>query len=69
MVAQYGAMGLGLVEAAPHELVGVLNAKLNGDGAYVGEVTVLGMVKGAAFAERFFVIFRDRSEVCVSVGG
>jgi NADP-dependent 3-hydroxy acid dehydrogenase YdfG len=81
MIAQYGAMGLGLVKATQHKLVGVLNAKLKDDGVYVGEVMVLGMVKGTAFdsghatiepaavADRFLEIYESRAEVCVTVGG
>ena len=46
---KYNQMGLGVANAAKHKLVGVLNAKLKEKGVYVGEVTVLGSVKGTAW--------------------
>src|SRR5690606_4632608 len=49
MVVQYNAMGLAIAKAAQHKLTGVLNARLAPEGVYVGEVIVLGMVKGTAF--------------------
>lgn len=42
-------MGLGVMKAAQHKLVRILNRALAEKGIYVGEVTVLGMVKGTAF--------------------
>ena len=49
MAVQWNAMGTALGKAAQHKLVGLLAAKLSADGIYVGEVVVLGMVKGTRF--------------------
>ncbi len=46
---QWNAMGLAVSKAAQHKLVGLLSAKLSPEGIYVGEIVVLGMVKGTAF--------------------
>jgi len=74
MIVQFSAMGLSLAKAAQHKLVGVLHKKLAPDGIYVGEVVVLGMVKGTAFdsgqatldpadiAENFWALYEARSE-------
>jgi len=47
--AQWGAMGLAIGKAAQHKVVGLLHQKLKADGVYVGEVVVMGSVKGTAF--------------------
>jgi hypothetical protein len=72
-------MGLAVAKAAQHKLVGVLHAKLKPEGVYVGEVTILGIVKSTAadrgngtidaatVAEKFWEISRTRSEVWVRV--
>lgn len=77
MAAQFNAMGLAVAKAAQHKLVGVLHQKLEPDGVYVGEVTVLGMVKGTPFAqgndglepadiaEAFFRLYSNRKDVWV----
>ncbi len=74
---QFGAMGLAVAKAAQHKLVGVLNHRLRSEGVYVGEVTVLGIVKGSAFdsghgtldpdaiAEKFWDIQKRREDVWV----
>jgi NAD(P)-dependent dehydrogenase (short-subunit alcohol dehydrogenase family) len=74
MIVQYRAMGLGIAKAAQHKLAGLLHHRLASEGVYVGEVLVLGMVKGTAFdtgqatltpeaiAEKFWGLFRDRTE-------
>lgn len=79
MAVQWGAMGLALAKAAQHKTVGLLHQKLAPSGVYVGEVTVMGPVKGTAFdqgnatieasavAERFWGIYEGRSEVWVSI--
>jgi short-subunit dehydrogenase len=79
LAVQSRAMGLAVAKAAQHKLVGVLHAKLKPEGVYVGEVTILGIVKGTAadrgngtidaatVAERFWEISRTRSEVWVRV--
>lgn len=43
-------MGLALANAAKHKLAGLLAARLNDDGIYVGEVMVNGAIKGTPFA-------------------
>ncbi len=42
--------GVALANAAKLKLVGLLAERLKGDGVYVGEVMVAGIVKGSAFA-------------------
>lgn len=76
---QYGAMGLSMANAAKDKLVGLLSKKLEADGVYVGQVTVLGMVKGTAFdsgnatvdprtvAEKFWSLYRARKDVRADV--
>ena len=49
MAVSWNAMGLAIGKAAQHKTVGLLSAKLSGDGVYVGEVVVMGAVKGTAF--------------------
>ncbi|MBL8685147.1 MAG: SDR family NAD(P)-dependent oxidoreductase [Myxococcales bacterium] len=80
MVAQFNAADLAIGKAAQHKLVGVLAAKLAGDGVYVGEVVVTGMVKGTAFdqgnapldpkdiAARFWEIYKARTTQSVNFG-
>lgn len=79
MAAQWGAMGIAISKAAQHKAVGLLSAKLAGDGVYVGEVVVMGMVKGTAFdsghatleassiADKFWQIYGGRTELSVQV--
>lgn len=78
MAVQYNAMGLAVAKAAQHKLVGLLRRKLAGDGIYVGEVVVLGMVKGTAFdsghatlepaaiADKFWELLEGRSTPSVN---
>ena len=80
MAAQYGSMGLAIGNAAKHKLVRMLALKLKPDGVHVGEVMVLGLVKGTAFdrgsatidptnvAKRFWDHFTQRTETTVRVG-
>ena len=80
MAAKWNAMGLAVSKAAQHKLVGLLAAKLAGTGVYVGEVVVLGMVKGTAFdqgaatlepaaiADQFWALYTQRTELTVQVG-
>ena len=73
---QSNSMGLSIANSAKHKLVGLLAEKLKGDGIYVGEVTVMGTVKGTAWdsgkgptidpatiADKFWQLYRARSEV------
>lgn len=76
----YNAMGLAIANSAKHKLVGLLAEKLRADGVYVGEVMVLGAVKGTVFdqgnaaieaktiAEKFWQLHTERKELSVNVG-
>jgi NADP-dependent 3-hydroxy acid dehydrogenase YdfG len=80
MAVQWGAMDIAVGNSAKHKLVALLAEKLKGDGIYVGEVVVLGLVKGTAFddgnatiqassiADKFWELYRARSQVSVNVG-
>jgi NAD(P)-dependent dehydrogenase (short-subunit alcohol dehydrogenase family) len=80
MAVQWNAMGLALANAAKHKLVGLLAAKLEPENIYVGEVMVLGAVKGTVFdqgnatieaatvANKFWDIYSARRERTVNVG-
>jgi short-subunit dehydrogenase len=79
MAAKFGSMGLAVTKAAQHKLTGVLHHKLEDEGIYVGEVTVLGLVKGtshdrgnatiepSAVADKFWEIYKARTDVWSSV--
>ena len=79
MAVQWKAMGLAMGKAAQHKLVGLLSKRLEPEGVFVGEVIVLGAVKGTAFdsgratlepsaiAERFWEIHRGRTESSVRI--
>jgi NADP-dependent 3-hydroxy acid dehydrogenase YdfG len=80
LAVSWGAMGLAVVKAAQHKLVGVLGARLAKDNIYVGEVVVLGSVKGTAFdagnatieparvATRFWELYEARTPRVTQVG-
>jgi hypothetical protein len=74
------SMGVALANAAKHKLVGLLAQRLRDDGVYVGEVMVAGMIKGSAWdsgasdaikastvADKFWELYRSRSETCARV--
>lgn len=75
------AMGLAVAKAAQHKLVGVLAKRLEREGVFVGEVVVLGLVKGTAFdqgnatldphaiAARFWELHGKRDQTSVKYGG
>ncbi len=75
---EWGAMGLAIACAAKHKLVGLLSEKLRTDGITVGEVVVLGIVKGGAFdtgsatieprtvADKFWEIYSDHESRSVT---
>jgi NAD(P)-dependent dehydrogenase (short-subunit alcohol dehydrogenase family) len=77
---QWNAMGLSVANAAKHKLVGLLSVKLAPDKVYVGEVMVLGSIKGSAFdsgqatieaatvAGKFWEIYQARGAVTTEVG-
>jgi NADP-dependent 3-hydroxy acid dehydrogenase YdfG len=78
MAVQWKAMGLAVAKAAQHKTVGLLHARLAGEGVYVGEVVVHGLVKGTAFdsgnatlepaaiAEKFWDLCQRRAEASVA---
>lgn len=73
MAVSWNAMGLALGKAAQHKTVGLLHARLSTEGVYVGQVVVMGPVKGTAFdrggatieagaiADKFWEIYGARS--------
>lgn len=81
MAVSWGAMGLAVAKASQHKAVGLLRQRLTGDGIYVGEVVVLGIVKGTAFdhgngqleagdiAERFWSLYSARDVGSVNFPG
>jgi NAD(P)-dependent dehydrogenase (short-subunit alcohol dehydrogenase family) len=64
-------MGLAVANAAKHKLVGLLAERLKGDGVYVGEVMVAGVVtpsngatiQASAVADRFWGLYQARDEI------
>ncbi|MBL9006700.1 MAG: SDR family NAD(P)-dependent oxidoreductase [Myxococcales bacterium] len=80
MATQFQAADLAIGKAAQHKLTGLLAAKLKADDIYVGEVVVMGMVKGTAFdagnasldandiAAKFWELFGSRSTLSVHFG-
>ncbi len=79
MAVQWGSMGLAIANAAKHKLVGLLMKKLEADGITVGEVVVLGLVKGTAWdngsatieprtvAGKFWEIYSGRESRSITV--
>jgi NADP-dependent 3-hydroxy acid dehydrogenase YdfG len=80
MATQFQAADLAIGKAAQHKLTGLLAAKLKADDIYVGEVVVMGMVKGTAFdagnasldpndiAAKFWDLLAGRSTLSVHFG-
>jgi short-subunit dehydrogenase len=79
LAAKLNSMGLAVTKSAQHKLTGVLHQKLKEEGIYVGEVTVLGLVKGtshdrgnatleaSAVADKFWEIYKARADVWATV--
>jgi NAD(P)-dependent dehydrogenase (short-subunit alcohol dehydrogenase family) len=76
-----GEVGVPLGNAAKAKLVGLLSARLQGDGVYVGEVTIAGVVRGtgpdspgiptidgAAIADTFWRLYKARDEIRARIG-
>jgi len=75
----FGAMGLALANATKRKLVGLLAHQLKSHGVYIGEVMVLGSVKGSAWdngaatleaatvADAFYDLYLSRSELSRNV--
>ena len=73
------SMGVALANAAKAKLVGLLAQRLKGEGVFVGEVTIAGIVKGtpwdqgsgiegAAIADAFWALYLARDEVRARIG-
>jgi NADP-dependent 3-hydroxy acid dehydrogenase YdfG len=81
MVVGWKAMGLAIGKALQHKIVGLLHQRLAPEKIYVGEVVVLGVVKGTAFdqgqgnldpnaiADRFWDIYTTRRDPTVEFPG
>ena len=79
MAVQWNSMGLAIANAAKHKLIGLLSEKLRADEITVGEVVVLGTVKGTPWdtggatieprtvAEKFWEIYSSRESKVVTV--
>lgn len=79
LAVQWGSMGLAIANAAKHKLMGLLTERLRADGITVGEVVVLGLVKGSAWdtgsatidartiADEFWGIYSQRESRVVTV--
>lgn len=79
MAVEWNAMGLAVANAAKHKAVGVLAAKLERERVYVGEVVVMGLVKGtpwatesstleaSAVAAKFWELYSARSPVSAQI--
>ena len=76
----WNAMGLSVVNAAKNKLIGLLSHKLAPDKIYVGQVMVLGSIKGSAFdsgqatiegaavAGKFWDLYKARGEIRAEIG-
>ena len=79
LAVAFGAMGLAVANAAKRKLVGLLAHKLKSRGVYVGEVMVLGSVRGSAWdngtatleaatvADAFYDLYPSRSDISRNV--
>jgi len=79
MAVQWRAMGLAVGKAAQHKAVGLLHQRLASEGVYVGEVVVLGSVKGTAYdsgqatleasavADQFWDLHQSRTQATVNI--
>jgi NADP-dependent 3-hydroxy acid dehydrogenase YdfG len=80
LCAQWGMMGLGVSNAAKHKLVGTLGAKLAGEGVYVTEIMISGVIKGTSFdtgrmppieasrvAAKYWELFTGRKELRTTI--
>ncbi len=79
IAVQTNSMGLAIANAAKHKLVGLLTEKLRADEITVGEVVVLGLVKGTIWdtgnatidastvAEKFWEIYSEHESRVVIV--
>lgn len=77
---QWNSMGLAIANSAKYKLIGLLTEKLRADEITVGEVVVLGLVKGTAWdtgnatvepgavADAFWKIYSQRESKVVTLG-
>ena len=49
MAVEWNSMGLAIANSAKHKLIGLLSEKLRADEITVGEIVVLGLVKGTVW--------------------
>lgn len=80
MAVQWNSMGLAIANSAKHKLVGLLTAKLRAYEITVGEVVVVGLVKGTAWdtgnatvdpdtvAGAFWEMYSSRESKSVNIG-
>jgi NAD(P)-dependent dehydrogenase (short-subunit alcohol dehydrogenase family) len=81
IVLALGEVGVALGNAAKAKLVGLLSARLKGEGVFVGEVTIAGVVRGtgpeapciptlegADIAEAFWRLYKARDETRARIG-
>jgi NAD(P)-dependent dehydrogenase (short-subunit alcohol dehydrogenase family) len=78
-VVEYQVMGLAIANAAKHKAVRLLSRRLRREGVYLGEIMVMGTVKGTAYdrgdgtvelksvQEAIFKLYRERKDVTVQV--
>ena len=79
MAVEWNSMGLAIANSAKHKLIGLLSQKLRADEITVGEVVVLGLVKGTVWdtgsatveprvvAGHFWEIYSKRESTVVTV--
>ena len=79
MAVQWNSMGLAMANSAKHKLIGLLSEKLRADEITVGEVVVLGLVKGTVWdtgsatieprtvADKFWEIYSGRESRVITV--
>lgn len=79
LAVAWHVMGLAVAKAAQHKAVGLLHQRLAPEGVFVGEVMVLGSVKGTAFdtghatlepatvANKFWSMFQARDQATAQV--
>lgn len=79
MAVQWNSMGLAIGNAAKHKLIGLLSEKLRADEITVGEVIVVGLVKGTRWdtdsatieprtvADKFWEVYSQHESRIVTV--
>ena len=79
MAVEWNSMGLAMANSAKHKLIGLLTEKLRADEITVGEVVVLGLVKGTVWdtgsatveprtvADKFWEIYSARESKVITV--